>query len=69
MTPTPYPNNILMFLHCAECLKDRPEDQSPRDYIHVEVGQTKDGIQVWCIRHEMNVLALDFKGQKVVQVA
>lgn len=69
MSTSIYPNNIQMFLHCGECLKELPKGKSPREFIHVEVGWTKEGLQVWCIRHEMNVIALDFEGQKVGRLA
>ena len=58
-------NDIKMFLHCAKCLAELPKETSPRDYVHNEVGWTEKGIQVWCVRHELNVLSLDFMGQKV----
>ena len=37
---------------------------SPREYAQLEVGFTKLGIQVWCRRHGVNVLHMDFKGRK-----
>ena len=38
---------------------------SPRDYAQLEVGYTETGLQVWCKRHEINVLNLDFDRQTV----
>ena len=58
-------NQITMFFHCAECLEEKPSGVAPRDWVKVEVGWTEQGIQVWCIRHELNVVHLDFLGQKV----
>jgi hypothetical protein len=64
-----YPNNISAFIHCGECLKELPKDTSPRDWSHNEIGWTKEGLEVWCIRHEMVVIALDFLGRKVERLA
>jgi len=58
-------NKINSFFHCKKCLEELPMGKSPRDFCRNEVGWTEKGIQVWCIRHEENVLALDFEGQKV----
>ena len=61
----PHGNHIEQFFHCTKCIKEKPDDISPRDWIKNEVGWTTDGMQVWCIRHEMNVVEIDYKGQKV----
>ena len=58
-------NRIEMFLHCRKCLDELPKGVAPRDFIHSEVGWTKAGIQVWCVRHESNIIHLDFMGQQV----
>lgn len=64
------PNNdpsyeIEMFFHCKKCAQSIPNGMSPREYMSLEVGWTKKGLQVWCKRHEINVINLDFQGQKV----
>tara|TARA_R100000406_G_scaffold86190_1_gene70046 strand:- start:145 stop:393 length:249 start_codon:yes stop_codon:yes gene_type:complete len=58
-------NDIQMFLHCKSCLNKRPENVSPREWVHIEVGFTKKGLQIYCVRCEKNICALDFLGQKV----
>lgn len=58
-------NRINTFFHCKRCLTSIPDGLSPREWIRMEVGWTKEGIQVWCVRHEINVADIDFKGQKV----
>jgi hypothetical protein len=58
-------NRIEQFWHCRQCIEELPEGVTPRDFIHVEVGFTEAGIQVWCVRHEENIIHLDFLGQKV----
>lgn len=59
------PNTIGMFFHCGQCIEERPGEISPRDWMRLEVGWTKAGVQVWCVRHDRNVVSLDFLGQKV----
>ena len=55
-------NEIRSFIHCKLCLDTLPADQSPREYTEVEVGFTTPGIQVWCRRHEVNIMHIDFEG-------
>ena len=70
-TPIPNTNEIVAFIHCGLCLKELQDivartgqAQSPRTYTRFEVGWTKLGLQVWCRRHEVNVLHMDFEGTK-----
>jgi hypothetical protein len=62
--PVPATNEIVLFLHCRQCMSEMPPGFSPRDWARIEVGWTKLGIQVWCIRHEINIMHMDFEGQK-----
>ena len=58
-------NKIESFLHCGLCineLKAMGGEQSPRDYANVSVGWNKEGLQVWCNRHDCNILHVDFEG-------
>ena len=57
-------NVIEMFFHCGRCLEGVPRGVSPREWAQLEVGWTKEGIQVWCKRHELNVMHIDFEGQQ-----
>jgi len=63
-------NNIHMFMHCRHCLQDfkdmapGTDGESPSTYSQLEIGWTLLGIQVWCRRHECNVMHVDFEGQK-----
>lgn len=63
-------NNIGAYLHCGKCLsecKNKEEIrtvQSPKEYSKVSVGWTKKGMQVWCDRHNCNIVNIDFQGQK-----
>jgi hypothetical protein len=60
----PTRNSIRLFFHCTHCFKDRPRDLSPREWASLEVGWTKLGLQVWCKRCELNVMHVDFEGNK-----
>ena len=57
-------NNIVAFLHCKECLKELPDGVSPAEWSAHDIGWTEKGLQVWCRRHEANVLHVDFEGHK-----
>ena len=57
-------NEIEMFIHCAACLSEKPDNTSPREWASLEVGWTKLGFQVWCKRHDANVMHVDFQGAK-----
>lgn len=63
--PPSQQNEIEMFFHCIHCLTEKPADQSPREWCHNEVDWTPKGFQVWCVRHERNVVNVDFLGQKM----
>lgn len=60
--------SIVQFIHCAQCLAEwssgAAEGQSPRQYARHEVGFTKQGLQVRCTRHDLNIIHIDFEGCK-----
>ncbi len=53
---------IFQFFHCAMCLEDKPDGIAPREWSLIECGWTKQGFQVWCRRHNCNVIHVDFEG-------
>ena len=57
-------DQIVAFMHCKDCVEEIPNGVSPRDWSRIQVGWTKIGVQVWCIRHEQNLVHIDFEGQK-----
>ena len=57
-------NEIEMFLHCALCIRELPRGESPQTYASLEAGYTVKGIQIWCKRHNCNILHVDFEGTK-----
>ena len=78
MTPnakSPALNMIMRYLHCKKCIEEFADPKirsklgnspmSAGDYQSIEVGWTPQGIQIWCKRHDENIIHLDFKGQKV----
>jgi len=54
---------------CNRCLEEfqsgATDAASLRDYTVLDVGFTDIGIQVWCRRHEANVVHVDFGGRKL----
>jgi len=37
---------------------------SMRDYGRLEAGFTERGLQIWCLRHAVNIVHIDFDGAK-----
>lgn len=63
----PVTNGIKMFYHCRKCLEQFETDPEARgksrgEYARLEVGWTEQGLQVWCARHNLNVLHVHFEG-------
>ena len=59
---------ISNYFHCKKCLEQLPEGTSPRDWARINVGFTQLGVQVWCTRHDKEIVHIDFLGQKVAYV-
>ena len=59
-------NNIVQFFQCILCIKEGiPRDELPEAWARFSVGWTKEGIQVWCVRHKSNIIHIDFQGKKL----
>lgn len=58
-------NQIESFFHCKECMSEIPDGESPASWARINTGFTKKGLQVWCERHDKNIIHLDFLGNKV----
>jgi hypothetical protein len=61
--PRPPPTNtkaIVSYMHCRLCAT-APDGPQPSD---IEVGWTPLGLQVWCRRHDANMVHIDFQGQQ-----
>lgn len=59
----PAANSISMYMHCRRCLEEFPSGESPSSYARLEVGWTAIGLQVRCVRHDLNVVHIDFEGR------
>jgi hypothetical protein len=55
-----HPNNIFTHLHCKKCCSEAPPGQSPAEWSRLTMGWTKRGVQLWCERHDVNVVELEF---------
>lgn len=55
---------IAQFFHCSYCAKSVPPGESLQSFSQLSVGWTHVGLQVWCDRHNANVIHIDFQGQK-----
>ena len=53
-------NSIAAYFHCALCLAECPSYMSAAEFARFAVGRTAYGLQIWCVRHNMNVYHLDF---------
>jgi hypothetical protein len=47
---------IVRFLHCGKCLEELRPGMSPKRRQRLEVGLTSQGIQVWCARHDVEIV-------------
>lgn len=61
--PIPSANSIRMFMHCKRCLQSIPPGESAQSWSRLSMGWTDIGFQVWCHRHEVNIVHVDFEGQ------
>lgn len=52
------------FVHCSRCLSEIPPGTSPEQWARLSFGFTKIGVQVWCVRHDINVINIDFEGRR-----
>jgi len=57
---------VVSYLHCGKCLREKPADVSPMHWARLNVGITAKGdIQVWCTRHNVNVDLMHLTTDKV----
>ena len=53
---------IISFVHCGDCCNEIPAGESLQDYARYELGFSGDGFQVWCLRHDREVVHLNSDG-------
>ena len=63
MIDIPATNEITQYMHCQLCLEEKPADIAPREWARTQAGFTKLGMQVWCVRHDVNICHMDFQGK------
>lgn len=57
MQRTKEPGNQIIGIHyCRECLKEKPEGEDLVAWQRVVFGVTKDGLQLFCVRHKVSVI-------------
>lgn len=67
----PTDDQIASFLHCRYCIAEwragaeEAEGKSPAEYSRLHVGWTPQGLQVWCGRHDVNIIHIDFNDTKM----
>ena len=63
-------NGIEQNIICSKCetefLLGSTDSRSLQDYSRLDIGFTSIGVQVWCRRHDVNVVHIDFAGQKPI---
>ena len=60
----PATNEIKLWFHCSNCLPDKPARRSPAEWVRLEAGWTKLGVQIRCQRCDLNIIHIDFEGRK-----
>ena len=67
-------NRIEHYLVCELCAQDVAKANSEanvtdeislQDYTQIDTGLTNRGIQVWCRRHNFNIVHIDFQGHQL----
>jgi hypothetical protein len=62
-------NRIRQAVVCEAChdefIAGRTDAKSLQSYTALDVGFTDRGLQVWCRRHDCNVVHVDFAGHKL----
>ena len=61
--------NITENLVCNQCYEEycagSTDSKSLQQYTMLDVGLTGIGLQVWCRRHDVNVVHVNFGGRKL----
>jgi hypothetical protein len=60
--------NIDSYVACTKCAEEVADIEpkiSLQDYAAIDVGFTNWGLQVWCRRHQVNIVHIDFGGAQL----
>jgi len=49
---------IITFFTCKACQRQKPSNESMEKWARLNVGITPTGIEVWCVRHRIQVVHL-----------
>ena len=57
-------NKIFMNFNCNQCGEEYADgkfgrNKSMEELSRISVGRTKTGIQIWCVRHDRNIVEID----------
>lgn len=52
---------LATYLHCKMCLAELPPGASPALWARLSVGVIRGGVQIWCERHDAEVVLIDFE--------
>lgn len=64
MSDIPNSKQIHTYFYCSQCLNEAvAKGEAPLDYQRIAFGLTPMGLQLWCCRHNMNVMHVDFGGR------
>ena len=44
-----------MYVHCKLCVDELDDEDSPREFINIEIARIDGGMIFWCVRHERYV--------------
>jgi hypothetical protein len=57
------PSPIIAFMHCGQCVREKPKKITPADWAKIEVGLDEArNIIVWCRRHDRLVTRIKLNG-------
>ena len=57
-------NHINLYFNCRLCAREKPADASMAEFQRTQSGFTDRGLQVWCLRHDVNIIHIDFQGAR-----
>ena len=57
--------NYLACTKCAAEIETLNPPQSLQDYSQTDAGFTDWGVQIWCRRHQVNIVHIDFQQQRL----
>lgn len=65
------PNKIFMVFNCKDCVHEYMDgkygrNKSMQELARIVVGRTKTGIQVWCVRHDKNIMDCDLPDDHII---